>query len=354
MRFSRLELAPRKAIALARHFNDPREIFKSNMRRLAEAGGLNEAAIAKILNSDTSVAEQDLEKIEKARVRLVTIKDDEYPANLKEIHDPPVVLYVRGEFKESDKFAVAIVGSRQASMYGRTMAQRIASDLCSHGLVIVSGGARGIDSFAHKGALKTGGRTIAVLGSGVDVPYPRENKELFDQIAASGAVISEYPMGARPEAWRFPPRNRIISGLSKGVLVCEGSKDSGSLITADCALDQNREVFALPGGVDKETSQAPHKLLKGGARLVESAVDILEELGVDTEPGARSHLELPLNDLDPKQRALVELLDLQPKLVDNIIRESKLPAPEVISLLTILEMKGYVRRVAGNAYVRAI
>ncbi|MDO8585411.1 MAG: DNA-processing protein DprA [Armatimonadota bacterium] len=354
IRLTRLEIAPRKAHALLNSFAGPAEIFQAQMGRLAEVQGLGDAVIGKILGSDAAAAEADLEKMAKLSVRLVPLTDDEYPANLRQIYDPPIALYVRGQLKESDRFSVAIVGSRQASEYGRVMAQRIASDLCGRGLAIVSGGARGIDSFAHRGALKTGGRTIAVLGCGQDVPYPYENKELFNQIASSGAVITEFPLGAKPEQWRFPARNRIISGLSRGVLVCEGAEDSGSLITARFAGEQGRDVYALPGGVDKESSRAPHKLIKDGAKLVETADDILQELGVVTEPGARSQLDLPLEKLNGRERAMVELLDLQPKHMDVVIRESGLAASEVIGLLTLLEMRGYVRRVPGNCYVRAI
>ena len=354
IRLSRLEIAPRKAAALLERFGNPRAVFQAKTRQLAEVRGLGEPVIAKIAESDASAAETDLEKMAKVGARLVTLGDSEYPANLKQIYDPPIVLYVKGELKESDRFAVAIVGSREASEYGRVMTVRIASELCARGLVIVSGGARGIDTFAHRGALDAGGRTIAVLGCGVDVVYPGENKKLFEAIAAHGAVISEYPMGAKPEGWRFPGRNRIISGLSKGVLVCEGRADSGALITANFAAEQGRDVFALPGGVDTEKSKGPHKLIKEGAKLVEEASDILEEFGISSEPNAKLELESPLDNLDPQERALVELLDLRPKHVDVIIREISLPPSQVISLLTLLEMRGLIRRVPGNAYVRAI
>jgi len=354
IRLSRLELPPRKAFALLERLGDPRAVFQAKTRQLAEARDLGESAMAKVMQSDAGAAESDLEKMAKIGARLVTLRDAEYPANLKQIYDPPVALYVKGELKESDRFAVAIVGSREASEYGRVMTARIAGELCCRGLAIVSGGARGIDTFAHRGALDAGGRTIAVLGCGVDVSYPRENNKLFEAIAAQGAVISEYPMGAKPEGWRFPGRNRVISGLSKGVLVCEGKADSGALITANFAAEQGRDVFALPGGVDTEKSRGPHKLIKEGAKLVEEAADILEEFGIAAEPNARLELESPLDNLDPQERAMVELLDLRPKHVDVIIREISLPPSQVISLLTLLEMRGFIRRVPGNAYVRAI
>lgn len=354
IRLTKLEIAPRKAQAALTTFGNPTAVFEAKLRSLAEIPGLGENAVNRILKSDKQAAEKDIEKMESLSARLVPITDGEYPVNLKQIYDPPPALYVRGELKESDRFAIAVVGSRQASEYGRTMAQKIAGELCSRGLAVVSGGARGIDSFAHLGALKIGGRTIAVLGTGIDVAYPYENKELFDKIAASGAVISEFPLGAKPDKWRFPGRNRVISGISRGVLVCEGDEDSGALITANFALEHGREVFALPGSVDRNSSRAPHKLIKEGAKLVETAEDILQELGVVTEPGAKSQLYLPVENLTERERKLVELLDLQPKHADIVIRESGMPVPEAMSLLTLLEMRGYVRRVPGNFYVRAI
>lgn len=354
LRLSRLELAPRKALALADAFDDPRNIFTAKMTDLATISGLGQLAIGKVLNSNPDAANKDIELLEKSGISVLTIKDEDYPANLKQIYDPPVVMYVRGELKESDRFAIAIVGSRTASEYGRTMAHRIASEVASRGLTIVSGGARGIDTFAHRGALSTGGRTVAVLGCGVDVAYPYENKSLFAEVAQRGAVIAESPLGSKPDPWRFPARNRVISGLSRGVLVVEGREDSGSLITANFAAEHGRDVFALPGGVDKEASRAPHKLIKEGARLVESAQDILEELGIEVEPGARAQLGLPIEGLTPAERKMVELVDLQPKHVDEIIRDCGLPSSEVSSMLTLLEMRGFVRRVPGNAYVRAI
>ena len=347
VRLSRLEIAPRKALAVLDHFGDAEAVFSAKTRQLAEVPGLGQPAVARILKSEADQAEKDLQRLAEIGARVITLRDDEYPANLKQIYDPPVALYAHGEIKESDKFAIAIVGSRTASEYGRTMAHRIAADLASRGLTIVSGGARGIDTFAHRGAISTGGRTIAVLGCGVDVRYPYENRELFKEIAERGAVVSEFPLGAKPEPWRFPARNRLISGLSRGVLVCEGKEDSGSLITANYAAEQGREVFALPGGVDKEASRAPHKLIKEGARLVEGAPDILDELGIEVERGARAQLGLPLDGLNEQERAMVELVDLQPKHADDIIRESGLTVSEAIGLLTLLEMRGFVRRVPG-------
>jgi DNA processing protein len=274
---------------------------------------------------------------------------------LKDIYDPPVVLYSRGSVLESDKLAIAIVGSRRASVYGRSVAERIARDLAARGLAVVSGGARGIDTAAHKGAMAAGGRTIAFLGCGIDVAYPAENKKLFEAMAESGAVVSEFPLGSTPEPWRFPPRNRLISGMSLGVLVCQSPEASGALITASYAAEQGKDVYAVPGNVDDERNRGCHKLLRDGAGLVETAQDILDDLGLanDGNDGARQLL-LPIDSLEDNERVIVTLLSLEPMPVDTIIEKCGLPAPLVSGTLTILEMKNLVRRVPGNAYVRAL
>ena len=359
LRLARLEIAPRKAYALLAHFPSPQAIFEAGESELAAVPGVNSATVQKVLCSaksaeETEVIERDVKTLESLGASIVPITADGYPHNLKQIFDPPPVLFVRGEFVESDRFAVAIVGSRRPSPYGAAMAEKVARDLAARRLTVVSGGARGIDSAAHKGALAASGRTIAVMGCGIDQVYPPENAQLFDKIAETGAVISEFPLGAGPDAWRFPARNRLISGLSLGVLVAEGAEDSGALITAQYAADQGREVFAVPGNVDNVRSRGPHRLIKDGAKLVESAEDVLEELGVAVEPQAKEQLAMALDDLSPDHRKLIELLSLQPKHVDQIIDESGLQASQVIGSLTILEMKGVIRRVPGNAYVRAL
>jgi len=354
LRLSKLELAPRKAADLLNRFGSPQGVFSAGEDELRSVEGLTGRAIEKLLGPEPSDLDQDMAAIEESGIRLVTIRDDDYPANLRQIYDPPVVLYVRGELQESDRFSVAIVGSRRASVYGKSITERIARDLANRGLTIVSGGARGIDASAHKGALSAGGRTIAVVGCGIDVSYPKEHEDLFDRVAETGAVISEFPLGTMPEAWRFPTRNRIISGLALGVLVVQAPTDSGALITARFAAEQGRDVFALPGNVDDIRNEGCHALIRDGAKLVEKAQHILEELGIALGEQAVPQLSLVLDSLTDDERKLVELLSLQPKHVDQVIQESELPAPKVTGTLTLLEMKGVIKRVPGNAYVRAL
>jgi len=355
LRLSRLELSPKRAGMLLERFGDACSIFAASEHDLLSTG-IGEKAAQRILSPEPPGVEQDLVRLEELGVTLLAIRDPGYPAALKEIYDPPPVLFVRGALIEPDRFSVAIVGSRRASNYGRAMAERIAADLASRGLTVVSGGARGVDSAAHRGALDAGGRTVCVLGCGVDFAYPPENKALFERIAEGGALVSEFPLGATPEPWRFPVRNRIISGIALGVLVCQAPVDSGALITARTAAEQGRDVYALPGNVDDQRNTGCHRLIRDGAVLVESAQDILQELGISVpdEHKPQLSLDLSFNTLSPDERRLIELLSLQPKHVDQIIQETSLPAPQVTSALTLLEMKGLVRRVPGSAYVRAV
>jgi DNA processing protein len=351
---SKLELSPRKAADLVDRFGSPEAVFAASESELRSVEGLTAKAIEKLLGPEPVNLARDLDALEGTDISLLTLRDPEYPANLKQIHDPPIVLYVRGDVRESDRFFVGIVGSRRASIYGKSMTERIAKDLSNRGICVVSGGARGIDASAHNGALAAGGRTIAVLGCGIDVAYPSEHKQLFSQIAESGAVVSEFPPGTRPEAWRFPARNRIISGLSLGTLVVQAPTDSGALITAKFAAEQGRDVFALPGNVDDIRNEGSHALIRDGAVLVTSAEHVLEFLGVTGSEQTRPQLTFSFDSLTAEERLLVELLSLQPKHVDDIIQESNLPSPTVISTMTMLEMKGIVKRVPGNAYVRAL
>jgi DNA processing protein len=254
---------------------------------------------------------------------------------------------------DTDRFSIAIVGSRSASIYGKSVSERLARDLANRGLTVISGGARGVDTAAHRGVLALGGRTVAVLGCGVDVAYPPENKTLYEDIVnGGGAVISEFPLRTTPEPWRFPTRNRIISGMSLGTVVVESPEESGALITATCACEQGREVFAVPGNVDSPRNRGCHRLIKEGAKLVETADDILDELGI--EHAEQPQLPFVCDGLTCAEKKLVDLLSLQPKHMDQIITESGLPAHEVAGHLTLLEMRGLVKRVPGNAYVRSI
>jgi DNA processing protein len=307
--------------------------------------------------------EQELELARKLNVKIISCEDQGYPRNLKTIFDHPILIYVKGEIRPEDFLAIALVGSRRASYYGQRQAERLAIDLAQRGLCVVSGLARGIDTFAHNGALKfKGGRTLAVLGSGMNKLYPSENKKLARRIVESGAVISELPLNTPPDGRNFPVRNRIISGLSLGVVVVEAPRRSGALITADLALDQGREVFALPGKVDSPTSQGCHRLIKMGAKLVETANDIIEELGpyqsafaeaVEGEQKIAGSKQAVISGLDYREKAIWETLTLDDtKNIDEIIQQSKLPPALVSSTLLVMELKKIVRQLPGKNFLR--
>jgi len=298
-------------------------------------------------------------------IRKITIDDAEYPINLRNIHNPPRQLYVNGTLSEEDKIAVAVVGSRRASIYGLQMAEQFGYELALRGVTVVSGMARGIDSAAHRGALKAKGRTIAVMGSGHDDIYPPENKELYKEIAATGAVVTEYEGDADPSPWHFPQRNRIISGLSIGVLVVEAAKNSGALITADLAAEQGREVFALPGKVSSVTSSGTNDLIKDGARLVQTVDDILEELSITEmkplEGEARAGMDEKIskmtrayiyNSLTIDERKVYKLLSDEPVYIDDISQRSGLDPSMASKVLLGLELKKLIKELRGKQFIR--
>jgi DNA processing protein len=273
-----------KLKVLLDEFKEPDKILKASVDKLQSLKGIGPILARSIKNSGLKYnIAKELELIKKANVDILTIFDKGYPENLKNIYDPPVVLYIKGRMIKEDELSVAIVGSRKCTYYGMNMSGKIAETLAACGVTVISGLARGIDTAAHKGALKSG-RTIAVLGSGLGNIYPAENKLLAKEIAQSGAVISEFPMQMPPERQNFPRRNRLISGMSRAVLVVEAANKSGALITADFALEQGRDVFAVPGSVDRLSSMGTNALIKQGAKLVESAEDILEELKIGSIP----------------------------------------------------------------------
>jgi DNA processing protein len=352
IRLARME-SPRRATALVKCFGGPRQLFKASEDELVEKAGLKPDAAGKIRQAAKIPVDGYLRTLEKLGADVVTFNDPRYPQSLRNIYDPPAVLFVRGEIREEDRFAVGIIGTRLASEYGKATCIKICRSLAEHHLTIVSGGARGIDTSAHRGALLAGGRTIAVLGTGIDVPYPRENEKLLNEIAESGAVVSEFLPGAPPEAWRFPVRNRLVSGLSIGVLVVESKCTGGAMITANIAAEQGRDVWAVPGSAGNSTSEGPHQLIRDGAKLVERAEDILEELGISTEKKSAPREEMPCN-LTPDQAAIIHALSLEPKPVDAIITECKLSPAIATSQLTMLEMLGLIRRVPGKAYIRSV
>jgi DNA processing protein len=328
-------------------------IFRAPMKELLKIEGLGEKVASEIQKGPLEKAvERELSLLEEVGGKIITLKDDDYPKRLKDIYDPPALLYVRGDYRREDELAIAIVGSRKTSPYGRWFTEKIGQDLARHGVTVVSGMARGIDSVAHQGALQEGGRTIAVLGCGVDVIYPSENRNLFYQIIEHGAVFSEFPMGSPPEGGHFPRRNRIISGLSIGVVIVQASAESGSLITASYALEQGREVFAVPGNVGAEGSRGTNQLIKEGAKLVESSEDILEEIlpQWSREKETVQKARTPVPDLTEEEKILYNLLGETPSHIDAIIRESQLDPGKVSSLLLNLELKGLISQWPGKCF----
>ena len=336
-------------------FNTPEAVFHAPMKELSKIEGLGEKVVQEIRKGPLEkVVERELSLLREVGGRVITLKDEEYPKRLRDIYDPPALLYVRGELKKEDEFAISIVGSRKTTPYGRWFTEKVSQELARHGVTIVSGMARGIDSLAHWGAISGGGRTIAVLGCGVDVIYPSENRNLFAKIIDRGAILSEFPMGSPPEGGHFPRRNRIISGLSLGVVVVQASEKSGSLITAGYALEQGREVFAVPGNVGTESSRGTHRLIKEGAKLVESSEDILEEILPQWRGGREKipKVETPRPDLTEEEKALYELLGDTPLHIDVMIRESRLDPGKVSSLLLNLELKGMISQWPGKCFSR--
>jgi DNA processing protein len=335
----------------------------------AKAGRIHAA-----LREARAAVERELRLAAEHQVRLICPDDPEYPLLLRSIPDPPAVLYVRGTIEPRDLNALAIVGSRRCSHYGREQAERFAALLAGAGMTVISGGARGIDSAAHRGAMShPHGRTLAVLGCGIDVTYPPENDSLFRQIAHHGAVITEYPFGTQPLAENFPRRNRIVSGMSRGVLVIEADERSGALITArQAADDHNRPVFALPGRVDNRMSAGPHKLIRDGAALVTCLDDILDALdplpqeavepmlfdtpGEAAEPSpseaSPASAAAPIDGLSDTQRLILQHMGDDPTGADLIHERTDLPVPQILGDLTLLSLRGLVRRVEGQTYVR--
>src|SRR3989454_1300733 len=307
---------------------------------------------------------QDAKFVASANATTLALADAPYPARLRAIHDPPNLLYCDGHLGEGDRQAVAIMGSRQATPYGLRVTEALAGELSALGFTIVSGFARGIDAAAHRAAVAVGGRTIAVLGCGLDVDYPPGHASLHAEIAGSGAVLTEFAPGTPPRATNFPRRNRIISGLALGVVVVEAAEDSGSLITARLALEQGREVFAVPGPIDTPTSRGPHGLLKQGAKLVETVKDSVEELlpqlekvrtpisqdFVATGAGKRRSFAPKPPDLSPEEQVMLRVIGREPRHLDDLTEQSRLSAAEVARILLGLELKALVHQLPGQQY----
>jgi len=350
------KVGPVRYIFLVKHFGSPEKVLSASKEKLAELPDIGHVIASNIKNKVSwEKAEEQLKLLEKNQVQIVTFKDENYPENLASIYDPPPFLFVKGEIKEEDRNAVAIVGCRSASLYGKRITERIGRELAKRGVTIVSGLARGIDSIGHLSALKENGRTLAVFGSGLDVVYPSENKKLTEHIQSSGAILSEFSLGTKPEAPNFPRRNRLISGLSLGVVIVEAGTKSGALITAHCALEQNREVFAIPGNLGAKNSEGTNKLIKQGAKLVTSVEDILEELKITTQEGKPSSSVLTEEDmshLSEKEKNIFKFISDEPYHIDKIATQASVNVSQALSTLLSLELKGVVKQLSGKMFVR--
>jgi DNA processing protein len=351
---------------LVQALGSPEAVLRASPDELTRVDGVGPAlarAIREgIRSEDRQAIERELAALERLPVRVLTILDPDYPARLKTIHDPPPLLSVSGTLSEADRHAVAVVGTRHPTPAGRLITEQLSRGLSEAGLTVVSGLALGIDGTAHRSALEAGGRTIAVLGCGIDRTYPPEHRLLRAKIEERGAVLSELPLGAYPYAQHFPKRNRIISGLSLGVVVVEAAPQSGSLITARLAAEQGREVFAVPGSVQSEQSRGTNGLIKQGARLVERVEDILEELLPQMEPsvaaqvrdrtGLTRRVQSSMPGLERDEAALYAALSSEPAHIDELIEKTGLPAASVSGLLLSLELKGAIRQLPGHTCIK--
>ena len=346
---------------LVKTFGSPRAVFDAPLASLQKIDRLTRKTARDIKNFDNwAIIEKELESADRLNVSIITSDSPLYPRLLLNIYDFPPILYVRGTLSYQD-INVAVVGSRMASTYGRFTTERLCRELAMKGITVVSGMARGIDSAAHTGAIAGKGRTIAVLGSGIDVIYPPENRKLFEKIAENGAVITEFPFSTQPLASNFPARNRIISGLSLGVVVVEANEKSGSLITARVALEQGRDVFAVPGSIDSPGTKGTHRLIREGAKLVENTYDILEEIlpqvNLDS-PTAEPSDENPAQDnageseaLNTDEKAILKLIGKKPVHIDSLAADSGYQIHDILSILMSLELGGYVEQLPGKKFV---
>jgi DNA processing protein len=345
------EVGPVMSKKLLSAMGSPENIFRAGTKELLSVKGLRRETADQIRNFRLWAAvERHMKDMERGRISVVCYDDPSYPEILRETEGAPIVLYMKGQYVPDDRFAIAVVGSRKHTPYGAAVTHRISGELSSAGFTIISGMARGIDTLSHVSALSSGGRTIAVLGSGPDVPYPVENAGLMEKIAGSGCVISEFPPGTRPNKENFPRRNRIISALSLGVLVVEATADSGSLITARYALEQNKEVFAVPGNITSLNSGGTNSLIRQGAKIVLGAGDIIEELAPLLRGFIKTAKERRPVDISEEEERLCNFLTREPKHVDLISRESSAPAHKILEILLSLELKGIVQQTMGKRF----
>lgn len=345
--------------ALISHFQTPEAVLRAKPRDLIQVHGVEKKTALSIAHfkDGERYADQQLARLQRLGGTVLTLWDKEYPELLRRIFDPPPFLFILGAFSETDRFCMAIVGTRVPTSYGRTVAEKFATELGDIGFTITSGLARGIDTVAHVAAVKAGRRTIAVIGSGIDVIYPPENKRLAERIVTNGAVVSEFEMGAKPDAEHFPQRNRIVSGLSLGTLIIETDVNGGAMITARWALDQGREVFAIPGPISEKRSAGCNELIKQGeAKLVQNMDDILTELESKIRPLLRASDRLEKKqqpELSLFEKAILDLLSDEPLHIDSIAERSKLSTSDALVQLLSLEFKSLVRQIPGKMFVRS-
>lgn len=346
-------LGPRKILSLHAQFPKIEDVFNASVKELCNVPGIDSKLAGKILSHDSQeVVASQIEVLDSSPFTIVTIFDKDYPEKLRNIYDPPIVLFKYGEFIDKDNDAIAVVGTRGPTTYGKEVTKKIVRGLVEQNLTIVSGFARGIDTEAHKAALNAGGRTIAILGNGIDRVYPPENRQLKSMIAESGVYCSEFPFGTKPDAVNFPRRNRIISGLSLGVVVVEAGEKSGALLTAYYALDQNREVFAIPGRITDVKSRGTNYLIQKGAKLINDAEGILEEI----ESNRKFHtkpFQMEINfKFEGEEEIIYNALSYEPVHIDDLAQKVGKSPSELLSLLLSLELKGAIRQLAGKMFTK--
>jgi DNA processing protein len=357
-------LASRLSARVLKRFDSPEGVFRASLPDLESCQLPSQVAQAIVKKEAFKRAEKELAGIQKiAGCSLLNWADPEYPQSLLQIYDPPVLLYVRGDPQVLNLPSLSVVGTRRPTLYGTQMAQRLGRELAARGLVIVSGMARGIDAIAHQGAMDANGRAIGVLGTGIDVCYPKENKKLYEKVLERGAIISEFPLRTHPAPENFPIRNRIVAGMPLGTVVVEGAQYSGSLITARLAMEFGREVFGVPGNVTQRVSFAPNLLIKQGAKLVTCAADVVEELPTPVraallqaeQPEAEQRNLLAAAALNTTEKKLYDLLSPDsPVHIDDIVERSGLHSSEVLATLFDLEMKGVIRQLQGKQFSKVL
>ena len=346
-------MGPRRILNTVRHFKNIKNIFRASVTELCRVPGIDQRLAKTILKTDTSqFVDEQLALLEKSPFKVTTIFDENYPEKLKNIYDPPILFYQLGDFTKKDSDAVAIVGTRSPSSHGKSVAEKLVQGLVEQQLTIVSGFARGIDTAAHKTAIQAGGRTIAVLGNGVDRVYPPENRDLKNLIRQNGVYCSEFPIGTKPDAVNFPRRNRIISGLSLGTVVIEAGEKSGAILTAYYAVDQNRDIFAVPGRIGDNKSVGTNRLIQKGAKLVLNVEDILAEIEQVRKYSVKPRqLKIEFN-LEGNEKAVYDVLSGEPVNIDELAELLHKSPFEILPILLNLELKGCVRQLAGKMFVR--